>query len=500
MRKAHLLTGVLLLICFGVAAFADVVVLKDGTIHRGDIIFKNQQIVIIKTDTDAVLRFPRENVIWITQTPKQPDGAQAVQEPVGLPLDEAVARLTDDLRASLEQAGGSTVAVAPFWGPDAAVNPLHDALAEKAAQKLRGANYRVIEHSTVQRVLNALRLERSALAQPELGGRLATILGADATVVGRITAVGANTVTVQVVLLKATTGETLAEAEVLIAKDAEVARLLGEKKPEATLEGSTTLRSAISTKFAPTLQLRAFYHKRVANKPAAKYEGDRISWTLESGNTAVVTSSGRVIVTSTKKLAEDGQARQLENDLSGIFINLSKMAPNYKSSEIHKDVEFDSVYYAEKPGVFHRFIIRERTDLTRRNWTLEKNGNKISHAKMSLIIEGSWAKLSLGKTYVVSFGRWTSRFGISAVDNAEETVSLKITPYGWIQWYVAVIDLVTDSTLTAPTITGWGSSVVEYRTNKLIEHLQLTSGEDSADTGVEQVPKRLPSSHTFGLP
>ena len=49
MRKAHVLISVFLLLCFSLAAFADVVVRKDGTVHRGDIIYKDAQIVILKT-------------------------------------------------------------------------------------------------------------------------------------------------------------------------------------------------------------------------------------------------------------------------------------------------------------------------------------------------------------------------------------------------------------------------------------------------------------------
>jgi len=502
MRKALVFTSVVVLLCLSAAALADVVVLKDGTIHRGEIIYKDAQIVIVKTDTGEVLKLSREDIIWITHGPEE-EGA-AVRQPGGLGLDEAIARLADNIKAQLKASGATAVAVAPFWGPGDGVVALDDTLAQRIAQALGSQPYRVIRPATVQRVLNALRLERSSLTDGRLTGRLANILGAGSTVVGRITAVAPEVLTVRVVLVDAATGKTLGETAVLIAKDDKVRELLGEKaKPQPKpkqVETTAQMQSAVASKFAPAFPLRAFYQKYVANKPGAKFEGDRARWTLESGNGAVVTAGGRVIVASTKKLTEEGQALALERDLSGIFVNLSSMVDGYKSGEIHKDVEFDSVYYAHRPGIFHRFIVRERTDLTRRSWTLKKNDNEILHAKIGLVIDGSWAKLSLGRAYVVSFGRWTTRSATTAAQGPDD-VSVKITPYGWIQWYVGLVDVVTEPSLNPPEIVGWGSTVIEYRTNELIEHLQLTARTAPSVLEEEEAPpKRRPRVHTFDLP
>jgi len=500
MRKAHVLISVFLLLCFSLAAFADVVVRKDGTVHRGDIIYKDAQIVILKTTTGEVLKIPREDVIWITEGPG--DGGRAAPKPAGLSLDEAVARIADDTKAQLKASGATTVAVAPFWGPGDKVVALDDALGSRIAKALGGGAYRVIEPGTVQRVLNALRIGRSSLADGALTARLAKILGAGSTVVGQITAVGPEAVTVKVAVVDAATGKTLGETSVLIAKDNTVRDLLGEKAQPAPapVKPTTQLQSAIASNFAPGFSLRSFYNKYVANKPDAKFEGSRAIWTLESGNKAVVTFAGRVIVASTKKLTEEGQALGLERDLSSIFVNLSSMTEGYKTAEIHKDVEFDGVYYAHRPGVFHRFIVRERTDLTRRSWTLKKNDNKILHAKIGMIIDGSWAKLSLGRSYVVSFGRWTIRSATKAARGPDD-VSVKITPYGWIQWYVAVVDVVTEPSLTPPQIVGWGSAVIEYRTNELIEHLQLAARAAPRILEEKEGPsKRRPRVRTFDYP
>lgn len=471
MRRKNVLISVFLLVLFGVAALADVVVLKDGTVHRGDIIYKDANVIILKTDAGETLRVPRKDVIWITDASGNKKGA--TEEPAGVSLDEAVKQLTDDAKAQLETAGVGVVAVAPFWGPGAAAVALDDVLGARIAEGLSGANYRAIAPAKVQRVVEALKLKRSGLKDSTLAGRLANILGADAAVVGHISSVSGNVVTVNMVVVGAQ-GKVLGESTVLIAKDDEVRKLLGEKKVEVKqVESTPKAQSAISTKFAPDFPLASFYHKYVANKPGARLEGDRATWELESGNRAVVTLRGQVTVMSNTKLTDEGQAAKLESDLTGIFVNLAGMVEGYATSEIHKDVEFDSVHYADKAGVFHRFIVRERTDLTRRNWTLRKNDNNISYAKIALIIDGSWAKLSLGKSYVVSFGRWTTRSATSVVEGDDDNIPIKIIPYGWIQWYVGVVDIVTEPTLNPPEIVGWGSMVIERRTNELIEHLQL---------------------------
>lgn len=496
MRRKKVLISVFLLVLFGAAVLADVVVLKDGTVHRGDIIYKDGKVIILKTDAGKVLKVPRENVIWITSASgNQP---AATEEPTGVSLDEAVKQLTDDAKAQLETSGAGVVAVAPFWGPGAATVALNDVLGARIAEGLSGANYRTIAPTDVQRVIEALKLERSGLQDSTLAGRLANILGADAAVVGHISSVSGNVVTVNTVVVGAQ-GKVLGESTVLIAKDDEVRELLGEKKVVVKqVQGTPKVQSAISTKFAPDFPLASFYHKYVANKPGARLEGDRATWELESGNKAVVTRRGQVTVMSNAKLTDEGQAARLESNLAGIFVNLGGMVEGYATSEIHKDVEFDSVYYGDKAGVFHRFIIRERTDLTRRNWTLRKNDNNISYAKIALIIDGSWAKLSLGKSYVVSFGRWTTRSATSAVEGDDDNIPIKIIPYGWIQWYVGVVDIVTEPTLNPPEIVGWGSTVIERRTNELIEHLQLdphsrpkTSAESEKTAPAEE---RTPSN------
>ncbi|NQT18098.1 MAG: hypothetical protein HQ592_00220 [Planctomycetes bacterium] len=493
MRKKNVLITVFLLVFFG-AALADVVVQNDGTVHRGEIIYKDAEVVIIKTDDGNVLRLPRKDVLWITGASAK--DAAAAQDPAGVSLDEAIGRLTDDAKAQLQASGAHTVAVAPFWGPGAAAVALNDVLGARVAQGLGGANCRAIAPADVERVIKALKLERSSLQDPTLAGRLANMLGADALAVGHISKVGAQVVTVNVVLVSAE-GKALAEITVLIAKDAEVSGLLGEKKVEVRQPESTPkVQSAISTKFAPEFSLARFYHKYAANKPDAKLEGDRATWRLESGNKIVITARGQVTVVSNKKLTEEGQAARLESDLAGIFVKLGGMVEGYETREIHKDIEFDSVYYGDRAGVFHRFIVRERTDLTRRNWTLKKNGNKISYAKIALVIDGSWAKLSLGKSYVVSFGRWTARSATAAVQDDEDSVPIKIIPYGWIQWYVGVVDVVTEPTLTPPQIVGWGSMVIEHRSNQLIEHLQLDP-ERGARTSTEPEKKKSPAKvHT----
>jgi len=506
MTRRRLLLSIALAACFSIAAVADVVVLKNGTIYKGSIIFKDEQVVIIKReDTGEVLKIERTDIVWITE-PEEMEHNATPEEPAAasLPLDDAAARMAEVLKRHADESGAAVIAVAPFWGPASGSVALNNVLAERVVEKLRAANSRAIAPGSVEKVMGALQIERPALQSFTLAGRVADILGADAAVTARITSVGAETVTYEAFLVDAATGKPLAETKVVIAKDDEVRKLLGEKPPEPVPQPepeSNRIQSGISSTFDPAFSLETFYHKFAASKPEARAEGDRVVWRLESGNRAIVTSEGGVAVVSTRKLTDDGQAAALENDLAGIFTDLAQLVDGYRSSEVHKDVEFDSVFYGHREGIFHRFIVRERVDLTKRAWTLNKNGNVCHYAKIALVIDGSWAKLSMGESYVVSFGRWTTRDATAALNTDSETVDVKITPYGWLKWYVAAIDIITAPTRNPPKINGWSSQVVEYRTNKLIDHMQVPGLPAPKKTPARErpAPNRRPT-RSFSYP
>ena len=462
----------LLLVC-GLGAYADVIILKDGTRYDGSIVYSDAQIVIVKTDS-KLLKIEKEQIFWIAQAGMAPQPLK----PNGLTVEQAAAKIVEDCKAQLDKLGEKSVAVAPFWGPEDKTCALQDTLAAAVARGLAAAGYRVIEPSAVDKVLSALQLRRVSLHGTVLAARLANVLGAKVVVVGRITASG-DAVEVKATVIEVATAKTAAEVEVALAKDAEVERLLGivPVKPAATpaivrttpVEPPADNRpmSAISSKFTGQFTLRGFYYKYISGKTNGRFEGQSLTWVLESGNTATLSGDGRVVITSTRCLTEANQAKTLENDLASVFVKLAGIVENYPVGQIHKSVEFDSVYYADRPNVFHRYIVRERDDVSRRNWTLQKNGSNILYAKISLIIDGSWAKLSIGDSYVVSFGRWSTR---AATTGNDDSVPIKITPYGWVKWYVAVIDVVTES--GGPTkITGWGSQSIIYRTNELIDGL-----------------------------
>jgi len=469
MRRLLVLMTLGLMVSIG-SVLADVVIQNDGTRHDGSIIYKDAYIVVMKTDAGKVIKIPRDDVIWITETGAKP----AEAKPEGLSLEQAVARIVGDVGAALAKRGHKAVAVAPFWGPGEKCVPLDDTVGEQTARGL-SKTCRVIEPGTMDKVLTALQLQRSALQGAPLCSRLATILGADAIIVGQIS-VAATTVTVQAALLEAENGRAIAELKVTIEKNPDVCKLIGEEPVLPVLPvltQSVEPQSGISSRFKPQFSLRAFHQRFVSGKPDAAYEGDRVAWTLQSGNSAAVTADGKVIVTSTRKLTEQGQATKLEDDLAGVFLYLAKMVDGYTTGNLHKDVEFDSVYYAHKPGIFHRFIIRERDDVARRKWTLQKNMNEFRYGKIALIIEGSWAKLSLGPSYVVSFGRWTTRNATTTLSGGSDTLDFNIVPYGWVQWYIGTVDMVTEPTLKPPKLEGWGSRTITYRGNELIEHLNL---------------------------
>jgi|GEM_PF-2983269 len=474
MTRGRLLLSIVILACLSMAALADVVVIKNGTIYKGSILFKDDQVVIIKKeDTGEVLKIERTDIVWITE-PESKEAAPVA--PAAVTLDDAATRLAEVLKAQADESGAAIVAVAPFWGPGSKSVALNSVLAERVVVKFRAVEGRAIAPASMGKVMDALQIEPAALESFTLAGRVANVLGADVALTAQITTVGAEAVTYRAFVVDASTGQPLTETQVLIAKDEEVRQLLGEKTaapPPQPEPESNEIQSGISSKFEPSFPLETFYHKYVANKAEARSEGDRVVWRLDSGNRALVTAEGGVAVVSNRKLNEEGQATALENDLAGIFADLSQMVDEYRNSEIHKDVEFDSVLYGHREGIFHRFIVRERVDLTKRTWTLNKNGNICRSAKIALVIDGSWAKLSLGSSYVVSFGRWTTRDSTAALNVDSENIELKVTPYGWLKWYVAAIDIVTDPTLNPPKVEGWGSQTVEYRTNGLIDHMQV---------------------------
>jgi len=464
-----------LLLVYGLAAYADVIILKDGTRYDGSVIYSDAQIVIVKTES-KLLKIDKEQVFWIAQG----GGAVEPPKPNGLTVQQAADKLVEDCKAQLEKLGEKTVAVPPFWGPEEKNCALQDTLAGAVAKGLAAAGYRVVEPGAVDKVLTALQLRRSALHGTVLAARLANVLGAKAVVVGRITASG-DAIEVKAVVIEVDAARTAAEVQVALGKDAEVERLLGMEPAKPAVVPAVVQKpvvpaavdnnrpmSAISSKFTGRFTLRGFYYKYVSGKANARLESDSIIWMLESGNTATLDSDGKVTVVSTRRLTDENQAKNLENDLAGIFVKLASTVENYPVGQIHKSVEFDSVYYADRPNVFHRYIVRERDDVSRRNWLLQKNGNNILYAKIALIIDGSWAKLSLGDSYVVSFGRWSTR---GAATGSDDTIPIKITPYGWVKWYVAVIDVVTESGRGPAKITGWGSQSILYRTNSLIDEL-----------------------------
>ena len=481
------LKAILLALCLiafaGVMAFADVVVTKDGTKYEGTVVWNDSYIVLMKVD-NKIISIQKKDVTWFVATSELK--SSPVQVVVSLSMEQAVARITSELKSQLEKSGDKSLLLPPFWGPGEGNVPLHDTLARSVAGGLIANGYAVRGPDGLDKVLTALNLKRQSLQANGLTAGLGSLFGAEAIIVGQIISVEANAVIVQVTLIETETAKTLGDVRVTIDKTPELAKLLGEEPviakevqvappvapvapvaPQPPVDDNV-IRSAISSKFDRPFSIRTFYYKNIANKADGSFEGDRLVWTIESGNKATLMPDGTVVVTSTKCLTEPGQAKALENDLTSIFFKLSSMVTGYTAGYIHKAVEFDSVYYAEKPGVFHRYRIRERDDMTRRNWMLVKNGRRLIYSKMALIIDGSWAKLSVGNSYVVSFGRWTSR---TVTPESGDNISVKITPYGWVKYYVAVLDVVTEPGLGPVKLEGWGSRAVEYKTNQLIDHL-----------------------------
>ena len=473
MKAKAIVVAIGLLLFCGLTAAADVVILKDGTRYDGTIIYDDAQIVIMKCENKLV-KVEKEQVFFSAQSGAVVQQAKATY----LTLELATARIVAELKEQLEKSGDKVVAVTPFWGPGDKPCPLDDVLAQNIAKGIGAAGYRVIEPGAIDKVLGALQLSRASLQGNALVSRLANVLGANAVVVGKVVAVTEDCVQVQACVIEVETAKVLLDVNVALNKDDEVLRLLGVEPEKPAImpvlvppvpAPEAAPASAVSAKFTAAFSLRSYYYKYISGKIDSRFDTDRLIYKLESGNTAILCSDGTVVVTSLRRLTDDNQPRMLENDLTAIFVKLAGIVENYPVNQIHKSVEFDSVYYADKPNVFHRYIVRERDDVSRRNWTLYRNGNNIRYAKMSLIIDGSWAKLSVGDAYVVSFGRWTTR--TLSLSDREDSVPLRITPYGWVKWYVAVIDIVTEPGLNPTRISGWGSQSVIYRTNDIVSHL-----------------------------
>jgi len=360
------LVAAIVLVCAKPAFPADIVILNDGTRYDGSIIYQDDGVVIMKIENTAV-KIDRSNVIWIAAG----SGAPAASAPKSTGLSQAIEILSSQMSNELEKAGHTSVVICPFWGPASDTNGLHERLAAQIARNLKVAGLKTVEPEAIDRVVSALQITRSKLRDNLLAGRIAGILGAQSAVVGQVTSVAQEVVTVQVSLLQAGTGDAIATHTINIAKTDEVRRLLGEELPvvevvpvapaapsPAAPIAPKVVQSAVSSKFTPKFSLAEFHRRFVSGKPESAAYDDTITWLLDSGNKAYVMSEGVVLVTSFQKLTAPGQVKTLENDMASIFMKLAQLTDGFTAAHVHKAVEFDSVYYGHAPGIFHRFIPR----------------------------------------------------------------------------------------------------------------------------------------------
>ena len=576
--KAAVMTALTVLVFGTPADLADVLVLKDGTRHEGNIVYNDADVVVMKSDK-RVIAAAKQDVLQATiSTPQLAVPQLVAPQPEAIGLEQAADRLAAMLKAQLDAAGAKAVAITPFigsWWAPGHWGSFEDTVADALAKKLEAAGYRVIQPAVIFKLLSADHTSRAAAQDVCSAADICKRLAADAVLLGQVWRTAGTTVSVYLTLADGKTADATARVlgrseatfdsnaqpatqpdpppaavaaapeaappvagpasrpaapalppgvvilrdgtkyqadlihadadSVLIATKNEIIRLrrddviwpaLGPQKPvmEYALPGpapvnppppslpatvpalapvpvETRTLSAISTRFAPPFPMRSFFYRFVSPQPDAVLRGDRFTWTLGSGNTAIVKMDGTVVVTSRKDLAELNQAQALENDLAGILRNLGTMVKKYPSDQFHKNVELDSIYYSNRANVFYRFIVREHSDDIRAwpDWKLQTNGNRVLYGKLTLVMNGPQVRFSVGQSSVSSTGQWATR-NLAGTD--ADHLLVKLAPTGWVRWYVAAIDLIATPGERPIKPQGRGRRVVEVsRTNKTLKEL-----------------------------
>ncbi len=162
-------------------------------------------------------------VILAAASPARPVLAQKV-------LAEGVEDLAGQIAASVAKEQKAKVAVLPFRELDGQQAMLGMFLAEELVTNLFARGLDIVERTMLDRVLGEIKLGQSGVIDPETAREVGKVAGVDALVSGTITNLSSY-VALNCRLIDAQTGRVFAAAQVKIAKDADVLKILEAAAP-----------------------------------------------------------------------------------------------------------------------------------------------------------------------------------------------------------------------------------------------------------------------------
>jgi TolB-like protein len=148
-------------------------------------------------------------------------------------LAEGVEDLAGQIAASVAKEQKAKVAVLPFRELDGRQTMLGMFLAEELVTNLFARGLDIVERTMLDRVLGEIKLGQSGVIDPETAREVGKVAGVDALVSGTITDLSSY-VALNCRLIDAQTGRVFAAAQVKIAKDADVIKILEAPAPVTT--------------------------------------------------------------------------------------------------------------------------------------------------------------------------------------------------------------------------------------------------------------------------
>ena len=160
-------------------------------------------------------------------------------------LAEGVEDLAGQIAASVAKEQKKKIAVLPFRALDGQQTMLGMFLAEELVTNLFERGLDIVERTMLDKVLGEIKLGQSGVIDPETARQVGKVAGVDALVSGTITDLSSY-VALNCRLIDAQTGRVFAAAQVKIAKDDDVKKILNASAPAAPQLQSESVPEKVS--------------------------------------------------------------------------------------------------------------------------------------------------------------------------------------------------------------------------------------------------------------
>jgi TolB-like protein len=160
-------------------------------------------------------------------------------------LAEGVEDLAGQIAASVAKEQKKKIAVLPFRALDGQQTMLGMFLAEELVTNLFERGLDIVERTMLDKVLGEIKLGQSGVIDPETARQVGKVAGVDALVSGTITDLSSY-VALNCRLIDAQTGRVFAAAQVKIAKDDDVKKILNASVPPAPQLQSESVPEKVS--------------------------------------------------------------------------------------------------------------------------------------------------------------------------------------------------------------------------------------------------------------